>query len=360
MSSVLSANNINNNYDANSAKFRHRYARMKHRPVFFKLKQKEHDKLRNPDLITKTKINIENVINTPGYMYRGLKGDPDFNFFEYLRVAKVPYYLGGLGLAAVCLAGRNNISSQAKYANTQMFKKILSGVLMYYVGKEAANAAIDVPVKLFRGIDLNMPYRKITSLREGNPMNLPNNKKQGTQRVFESAEFTRWDLLYKYGDNKNINETFDKLAKKFGAKGIMADSDSRVKGKVRKLIIMANSWKYMLSVPFVTMFLGLAYQNSFADINVRSLWNNLINIIKPSSKPIKLRFIQMGTSLKTNIYKPFKNSFVELWKGNSKVSKIIGSGAIIASIGMAILANTMIMAKTSLKRHSHKVEGGQK
>ena len=360
MSSVLLANNINNNYDANNAKLRHRCARIKHRPGFFKLKQKEHDKLRNADLLTKTKINIENAINTPGYMYRGLKGDPDFNFFEHLRVSKVPYYLGGLGLAAVCLAGRNNVSAQAKQANTQMFKKILSGVLMYYVGREAANAAIDVPVKLFRGIDLNMPYRKITALRDGNPLNLPNNKKQGTQRVFESAEFTRWDLLYKYGDNKNINETFDQLAKKFGAKGRMADSDSRVKGKIRKLIVMANSWKYMLSVPFVTMFLGLAYQNSFADINLRSLMSNLFDMVKISSKPMKLRFLQLGTSLKSNIYEPVKNSFKELWKGNSTASKIVGRGAIVASIGMAILANLMIMSKTSLKRHSKKIEGGQK
>ena len=141
MSSVSSAHRIRNNSEPNNAKFRHRHAGMKHRPGFFKLKHKTSDKLRNSDLYTKAKINIENAINTPEYIYRGLKGDPDFNFFEYLRVSKVPYYLGGLGLAAVCLAGRNNISPHTKQANAELFKKILSGVLMYYVGKEAANDA---------------------------------------------------------------------------------------------------------------------------------------------------------------------------------------------------------------------------
>ena len=103
---------------------------------------------------------------------------------------------------------------------------------MYYVAKEVANAVIDIPVKLFRGIDLKMPYRKITALREGNPLNLPNNKKPSNQNVFESTEFTRWDLLYKHGKDVEMNENFDKIAKKFGAKEKLADADSTLIPKI--------------------------------------------------------------------------------------------------------------------------------
>ncbi len=345
MASVV--NNYNYSIDKNKAGHRgHRRGKMKSRPASFAISHKEKDKLRRNDFFTKSRINIENTFNAPSYLHRGLKGDPDFNFFESLRLSKIPYYLGGLGLAAVCLAGRNNFSPSAKKANTELFKKILSGVLMYYVGREAANLVIDAPVKAFRGIDLNMPYKKVTALREGNPLNLPNNKKQSTQGVLDSTEFPRWDLLYKYDSKHGVNETFDKLAKKFGLKEKQVDSDSKLSGQIMKLVKMATSWKTMLSVPFVTMGLGLAQQHSFADIDVRSLFKNTINLFKPTTTN---RVAKFATSLKENIAKPVANSFKELWRGNSLGSRIMGRGAIIAAVGLTLLANMMILDKTSFK-----------
>ena len=361
MASAVS-NNIGN--ENNNVKFKYnktgkmnRRGRYKSRPASFMIGHKDKDRLRNNDFFTKTRIGIEKVFNMPSYVQRGLKGDPDFNFFEALSVSKIPYYVGGLGLASMVLAGRNNFSPSAKFANNTLFKKILSGVLMYYVGREAANLVIDAPVKWFRGIDLNHPYKKVTALREGNPLNLPNNKKQGSQKVFESAEFTRWDLLYKYNGKKGINETFDALAKKFGATGKQKDSDSRVKRKIQKLIIMATSWKTMLSVPFVTMGLGLAQQNSFADIDVRSLFKNTINLFKPTTSN---RFAKLFASVQENVAKPVANSFKELWRGNSLASRIFGRGSIIASLGLAVLANKMILDRTSLKEEPKNFVGGNK
>jgi len=331
---------------------------MNEKPQFYSVRAKEHDKLRKDDFLTKAKINIDTAINTPGYAYRGLKGDPDFNFFEYLKVSKIPYYLGGLGLAAVALCGKNNLIPSAKKANNQFVKKILTGVIMYYAAREVANAVIDIPVKLFRGIDLNMPYRKVTSLREGNPMNLPSNKKPSNQRVFESTEFTRWDLLYKYGKNANTNATFDELAKKFGATQPLKDADSTLISKIRKLMVMTTSWKYMLSVPFVTMALGMAQQSAFENTDFRSLLKDTANLFKPSTKR---RFSSLGISFKENILKPIAKSFVELWKGKSIASKIIGRGAIISAAALSILANIMILNKTSIKNDKQpKIHGGQK
>lgn len=310
------------------------------------VQDKEHDKLRKTDLITKTKIGIDTALNTPGYAYRGMKGDPDFNFYEYLKVSKIPYYIGGLGLAGVCLAGKNKYSVADASANHRIFKKVLTGVLMYYIAKEVANAVIDIPVKLFRGIDLNMPYKKVTSLREGNPLNLPNNKKPSNQNVFESTEFTRWDLLYKHGPNTDMNENFDKIAKKFGAKEKLVDADSTLIPKIRELIIMASSWKYMLSAPFVILGLGLAQQESFENVDARSLYKNTINLFKPSTTN---RFTKIGASIKTNLLQPVSNSFKELWKGKTLTSSILGKSAIIGTVGLTVLANIMILNKTSIK-----------
>lgn len=329
---------------------------LKKRPANFVSRQEENDKLRSSDFITKTKVNIENALNTPGYAYNGMKGDPDFNFFEYLRVAKIPYYIGGLTLAAVVLGGRNKQNTHTLKQNRNTFKTVLAGVLLYYIGREMANFVIDAPVKLFRGLDLNHPYKNVTALREGNPMNLPNNKKKCNQKVFESVEFTRWDLLYKHDVGMPTNKEFDRLAKKFGAKRYDVDSDSKVKGKIKELIIMANSWKYMLTVPFVTLGLGLANQEAFSKLDLKGLWNSCTDFIKPAKKAMSSTFankkIVLKTVLKTGVYEPIRDSFKSLWKGHSTGSKIMGRGAIISSIALPIIANALILHKTSLKSSS--------
>ncbi len=332
--------------------------KMKDRPYQYAISNKEHDRLRPSGLLTKAKVNIENTINTSGYAYRGMKGDPDFNFFESQRVSKIPYYLGGLGLAGVAMCGKNPVIPHLKEANNAFVKKVLLGVLMYYAAREAASAVIDVPMRIFRGIDLNRPYRKITSLREGNPMNLPSNKKPSNQNIFESTEFTRWDLLYKYDPTVKINETFDELAKKFGVQKPLKDADSTLMSKIRKMIIMATSWKTMLSVPFVMTGLGLAQQTSFEKADFRGLIKDTGRLFKPSTP---YRFRMWGNSLKGNLLKPIKDAFVDLWKGKTLVSKVLGRGAIIASVGLTVLANAMILNKTSLKPEKTKMpDGGKK
>ena len=341
----------------------------KKKPDNFVSRKEEDDAIRKSDFTTKARINIANALNTPGYAYRGMKGDPDFNFFEYLKVSKIPYYIGGITLAAVALGSRNGRNTHAAKQNTAMFKKILAGVVMYYLGREVANAVIDAPVKWFRGLDLNHPYKNVTALREGNPMNLPNNKKISNQKVFESVEFTRWDLLYKHkndpvGNPKNepTNAEFDRLAKKFGAQRYDKDSDSKVKGKIKELIIMANSWKYMLTAPFVTLGLGLANQDAFQKMNLKGLWQSITNFIKPSQYTNGANFgakiSSLSVAIKTGFLKPIKDSFVSLWKGHSTASKILGKGAIITSVALPIIANLMILNKTSLK-NTNSPEGGK-
>lgn len=333
------------------------HAQLRNRPYQYAITNKDHDRLRKPGFIAKTKAKIETAINTPEYAYRGMKGDPDFNFFESQKVSKIPYYLGGLGLAGVAMCGKNPMIPNLNKAGNAFVKKVLLGVLMYYAAREVAGAVIDVPMKIFRGIDLNRPYRKITSLREGNPLGLPNNKKPSNQSAFESVEFTRWDLFYKYGQGQNINENFDKLAKKFGAKHPMKDADSSLMGKIRKMIVMATSWKTALSIPFVMVGLGLAQQESFETASFRDFFKTTGRLFKPSTKN---RFLAWRNSLENDILKPLGQSFTSLWKGKTLTSKILGRGAIISAVGLSILANAMILSKTSLKNENNKIVGGKK
>ena len=313
-----------------------------------------HDKIFNNDIFTKTKINIEQSAELPEYMYRGFKGDPDFNFFEYLKLAKLPYFIGGAGLVSTYIAGCNHLSPVSRLGNNSTVKKVALGVIGYYLGVELAKVLIDIPIKFFRGIDLNHPYKNMVSLREGNPLDLPNNKKKEYHKLFESIDFTRFDLLYKYGDGGYTNETFDKLAKKFGATKKLSDSDSALKNRIKKLIIMASSWKAMLPAIFATLGVGLAQQSAIDDINFGSIFKNISNLFK---KDTPQRFSNLGISLSENLIKPIGRGIKQIWTGKSFASKIIGRTALLAAVGLPVLANIMILNKTKIKNND---EGGNK
>ncbi|MDD3593924.1 MAG: hypothetical protein PHX18_04785 [Candidatus Gastranaerophilales bacterium] len=303
------------------------------------------DTMLSNGIITKFKVGIEQGAKTPEYMYRGLKGDPDFNFFEFLKVCKFPYLIGGPVLALVYLAGRNTATNALKNSNTNLFKKMALGVALYYAGVELAKMAINTPVKLMRGIDLNHPYKDVVDLREGTPLELPANKKKEYHKVFESCEFTRWDLMYnsKGKNNKDINENYNRLARRFGMKGPIADSDSAVQDKVKKLIIMSTAWKTMLMIPFVTLGIGLAQQDSINNISFRNIINNTKNLFTKNPN----KFLTFKVSMQ-EVGKNIKNGFIELWKGNNKFSGALGKAVILSSIILPVLANTLIFHKTSL------------
>ena len=313
-----------------------------------------HDKIFNNDCFTKTKVNIEQSAELPEYMYRGFKGDPDFNFFEYLKLAKLPYFIGGIGLVSTYIAGCNHLSPVSRLGNNTTVKRVALGVAGYYLGVELAKALIDIPIKFFRGIDLNHPYKNMVSLREGNPLDLPNNKKKEYHKVFESIDFTRWDLLYKYGEAGNTNAVFDKLAKKFGATQKLNDSDSALKSRIKSLIIMASSWKAMLPAFFATLGVGLAQQKAAEDIDLRSIFKNIANLFKQDTPQ---RFKNLKISLNENLVKPIALGVKQIWTGKSFVSKIIGRTALLSAVGLPILANIMILNKTKIKNSE---EGGSK
>jgi len=111
----------------------------------------------------------------------------------------------------------------------------------------------------------------------------------------------------------------------------------------------------MLSVPFVITGLGLAQQKAFSQSDMKSFFRTTIDLFKPSTNK---RFLYWGVSAKTNIIDPVVGSFKQLWKGTSLSSKILGRGAIIASVATAILANAMILSKTSLKNSNS--DGGKR
>lgn len=334
--------------------------------VYPELKDHQKDELLPDTFSEKMRVKKEQLKQLPSYVSRGLQGDPDANFFEFLKITKIPYFIGGPVLALMFLAGKNGNNITARNATNAVTKRIALGVAMYYIAATAAKAVIDIPLKSFRNIDMNQKYKHMVDLRADTPLKLPDNKKVEYHNWLESKDFTNLGLAYNYHkpDSTKINSQFDEIAKSFGvdSKTKLNDSDTVVGEKIKETIAMANAWKYILTAPFVMTGLGLASQKSFQKIG-GSKGNGILTAIRGlnnKTKTLKTRFSELNVSLSENLKKPIVDSFKELWgakgtkEGVSKMSKILGRTAILSSLILPAVAMTTILAKTSLKNHKFK------
>lgn len=326
---------------------------------------KKEDEILASDFLSKQKYKIHAANTLPTYVLKGLKGDPSSNFYEFMQICKIPYFIGGPVLAALFNAGANNINYQSKSFANAATKKIAVGVGLYYMAVALAKLAIDVPVKYFRGVDLNLPYKKIVESKSPDSSIGYLKKTKEYHKVFESIDFTRWQLLHNHEDaSKPVNYRYDKMAKKFGFEEPLNDSDSALRPYISKTIIMARAWKYILTVPFVALGLGLAKQNDWGKsfTNVKAAVKDIFSTQKlpelDRALNIKERTIRAKDLFKDNLYKPLKGSINHLWMGkdeiggkpHGKYAGAIGKTVILAAIFTPIFANYMILKKTSAKR----------
>ena len=300
------------------------------------------------DTVTKLKVDLKKAAKLPEYAYRGLKGDPNANFYEYLSLGNIPYFLGGPLLAAVFAFGATRNNPQARASAIKRAKQIAVGVGLYYAGAALAKKVIDIPVKIFRGVDLNHPYENVVDCRATSPTGF-SPKKIEYHKVPESVDFTRFDLMSgdETKDNgKAVNEQFDKLANKFGIDKNVQDTDATLKGSIKKLIISSTAFKYMLAAPFVALGVALAAQDAWGDIG-NGLKQNIKSMLDTKSLlNLKQRASIAGEIIKGNLLTPMKESFKALWK-NNKLGKVI----ILTSAIAPVLANLRILQLTSEKHN---------
>lgn len=307
------------------------------------------------DSFTKAKVELKKIGKLPGYVYRGFKGDPDANFYEYLSMSNIPYLIGGPMLAGVFAFGITKTGTQQRAAAVSRTKQIAAGVALYYLGVELAKKAVDIPVKLFRGVDLNHPYENVVSGKaDSRTGHSP--KKIEYHKVPESVDFTRWDLLYNITTDKhgrNVNKEFDRLAGKFGVDKKLSDSDSLLKEKMKALIVSATACKYMLAAPFVV--LGVALSGQQKDGN--PIWDDLGKGFKTQIKTVfgkksKVSMSRRWQAVKEivsgNVVSPMKESFKSLW-GRDGASNKLGKAIIITAAVAPILANLRVMQLSSAR-----------
>jgi hypothetical protein len=269
------------------------------------------------------------------YPAKGLKGDKNANFYEFLTMGTVPYLMGSAALMAVFNAANKYFTPFAKSKAGSLGKKMALGVAMYGVAKEASKALINKPVKALTGVDTEMPYAKVV---EGFPKyeGDPNTKSIEYHKVFESVEFPRYDLLYGK-TNENRNAYYDKVAKKLGLGENLKSSDKEVKPRIKDIIIRSNTAKSISSYMWAAAGVGLAVQKP---------WDNFFASMKKGHGFEKVK----------NVARSFGNNFVkaakDLWTGGANptgIQKYAGKALIGAAVLSTVIgvANTVINARKS-------------
>ena len=286
--------------------------------------KKSHDHLLPNDIFTKTKISLSKLGQTvTTYPAKGLKGDQNANFYEFLAMGTIPYLVGSAAMIGVFNGASRFFSPNAKHEAGKIGKKLGVGVVLYVLAKEAAKAIVDTPTNIATGVDLDQRYKKIIHELPENPGE-KGKVREEYHRAFESADFPRWDLYYSEGFEKgNRNEYFDKIAAKNGY-GELQASDQEMKPKIKQLLIKAQTWKTILGYTLAATAVGIAAQTPWEELFVN----------KGNKTQGKINAVPHTLSM-------LKRSVQEMWKGGTnrpKAAGVLGKALLLSSAALSIIA----------------------
>lgn len=278
------------------------------------------------------------------YPVKGLQGDINSNFYEFLTMGIVPYLLG----SGMFMLGFNCVNHLLSPKGRVAGKKMALGVVLYGVMKSLSKHLVTSPVKMATGVDTEMPYENIVyplPKEAGEDATIDIQHQQ--RKVFDSKEFYRKDLLDR--------SYFDKVAKKIGLGENLNDSITEASPIIQNIVATSNLAKSMTSYSWAAVGVALATQDA---------WTNFFDSISNRKRVVangESKFIggikNFGNNV-WNISKTFGSSFVEscktLWKGKPEYSGFMrhaGKGLLIAAtaITVGLTANTIIRAKNMAK-----------
>ena len=283
-----------------------------------------HDYLLPGNITNKTKANLYRVGQAfTTYPSKGLKGDQNSNFYEFLAMGVIPYIVGSLTMMAVFNAASSEFSPTSQKAASKIGKKLGIGVVLYVLAKELAKKVVETPVKVATGVDLGQPYKRFIHELP------PNSYEEGKTRieyhkVFESVDFPREDLLYAEGNKVgNRNEWFDNIAKRNGF-GELHASDQEMKPRIKELAIKAQTWKTILAYAWAATAVGIAAQTPWEELGV--------------NKGNKMQGLKR---LVPDFFDISKRSIKEMWQGGvakSKPAGIFGKALLIGTAALSVIA----------------------
>lgn len=282
------------------------------------------------------------------YPIKGLQGDINSNFYEFLTMGIVPYIAGSAMFMVVFNAlnlGKHLGARDAKAASA-LGKKMALGVVLYGVLKNLSKNLVTKPIKAVTGVDTEMPYQnKVYNLPKGAGENAEIEVQWQQRKVFDSKEFFRKDLLDR--------EYFDKIAKKLGLGENLNDSITETTPIIQNIVATSNTAKTLSSYCWAAVGVGLAMQNTWTDFF--DAFSNRKQYFATKDEGF---FSKLGGKTKVfgencwNMTKEFGKSSVrsckQLWNGNPANKGFMRhSGKIL--IGLSTLVTTVLTANSIVR-----------
>lgn len=224
-------------------------------------KKYTHDTLLPNNFSTRFRIGMDKFTNAITlYPAKGLKGNRNANFYEFLTMGQVPYLIGSGMLMGVFNFANKHFKSFAESKASKIGNKMALGVVFYGVAKDLSKSLITKPVELLTGVDTEVPYAKVNyelpdDLYDTDITSIEYHK------VFESVEFPRWDLLYSPSDSgKPRNAYYDRVAKKLGLGSNLKDSDQEVKPRIKEIVVKSKVAQNISSYLWAATGVAVAFQ----------------------------------------------------------------------------------------------------
>ena len=301
---------------------------------------------------TRIKQNYQKTSNAfTYYPIKGLKGDINSNFYEFLSMGIVPYLAG----SAMFMVAFNCLKNSLSPRNQIIGKKFALGVILYGVMKSLSKNLVTKPVKITTGIDTEMPYENVVyplPKEAGEDANIDIQYQQ--RKVFDSKEFYRKDLLDR--------AYFDKVAEKLGLGKNLNDSITETSPIIQNVVATTNTAKSLSSYCWAAVGVCLAAQDA---------WVPFFNSFTNKKKFVKQPDLGFMHNLKGktknlcqntwNITKEFCHSFgksiKEMWLGQPGTSgyrKHAGKAvlSITTLLTTFLTLNTIIRAKNLAKNNN--------
>lgn len=285
------------------------------------------------------------------YPIKGLRGDVNSDFYEFLSMGIVPYVIGsGMFMGLFNMLKDLNPKSQ-KIASINGNKMAL-GVVLYGLMKTLSNDLVTRPVYWGTGVDIELPIEHVyypLPKEAGEAANIIPQIQQ--RKVYDSREFFRKDLIQKdYGI-----EYYDKIAKKIGLGENLNDSVTETTPIIQSIVSTTKTAKSLSSYAWAGVGIGLAMQNSWSNF-FDAIANRKRHIAKPNeglATKIGSRMKNAGENF-VDISKTFGKSFTEacktLWTGEAGKSgfmKHAGKGWLMftAALTVGSVANVIYKAR---------------
>ncbi len=290
------------------------------------------------------------------YPARGLKGDVNSNFYEFLTMGIIPYLAGSAMFMFVFNAANKHLKLFEKEKASTYGKKMAMGVILYGLLKNISKNFVTKPVKQATGIDTEMPYENIVyalPTEAGADANIDIQHQQ--RKVFDSKEFFRKDLLDK--------KYFDKVASRLGLGDNLNDSESEVTPIIRNVVATTNTAKVLSSYCWAGVGVGMAMQDSWQEF-----FNSISNRHKYTSDKnsgfIKNACGKTGNFLKNiwkiscSFVKSFFNSIGDMWRGKNDYNGFMKhAGKIfitLSALTTAVLTSNAIMRARNMAKNNNK------